>query len=155
MRERLYRFMQGRYGVDAFGKFLIYTGLILALINILVSSAALSFIVLAIWIYSYYRILSKNIYLRSSENNRYLNIKEQVTGRFRGFFERFKGTDGNGSYSGKSRNSCCNSYSGKCYDADYKVFKCPSCKQKLRVPKGKGKIRITCRRCQREFIKRT
>ena len=49
----------------------------------------------------------------------------------------------------------CNSFSGQCYDIRYKIYKCPKCRQKLRVPRGKGKIRISCRRCQYEFIRKT
>ncbi len=49
----------------------------------------------------------------------------------------------------------CNSFSGLCYDINYKIYKCPKCRQKLRVPRGKGKIRISCRRCQYEFIRKT
>lgn len=37
----------------------------------------------------------------------------------------------------------------------FKYFKCPACKQKIRVPKGKGKIEITCPRCGMKFIKKT
>lgn len=37
----------------------------------------------------------------------------------------------------------------------YKYYKCPSCGQKLRLPKGKGKIQISCPKCRTEFIKRT
>ena len=37
----------------------------------------------------------------------------------------------------------------------YKVFICPTCKQKLRVPRGKGKISISCPKCGTSFIKKT
>ena len=37
----------------------------------------------------------------------------------------------------------------------FKFFKCPACRQKIRVPKGKGKIEITCPRCGDRFIKKT
>lgn len=37
----------------------------------------------------------------------------------------------------------------------YKYFKCPDCKQKLRVPRGKGKVIITCSKCHIEFTKKT
>lgn len=37
----------------------------------------------------------------------------------------------------------------------YRFFKCPTCKQKLRVPKGKGKISISCPRCRTSFVKKT
>ena len=35
----------------------------------------------------------------------------------------------------------------------YRFFKCPKCKQKVRVPKGRGKICITCPKCRTEFIR--
>ena len=37
----------------------------------------------------------------------------------------------------------------------FKFFKCPACRQKIRVPRGKGKIEITCPRCGDRFIKKT
>ena len=35
----------------------------------------------------------------------------------------------------------------------YRFYKCPKCKQKVRVPKGRGKICITCPKCRTEFIR--
>lgn len=37
----------------------------------------------------------------------------------------------------------------------YRIFECPKCSQKLRVPKGIGRIEITCKRCGEKFIKRS
>lgn len=37
----------------------------------------------------------------------------------------------------------------------HKYFRCPKCRQYLRVPRGKGKISITCRSCGEKFIKKT
>lgn len=40
-------------------------------------------------------------------------------------------------------------------DKDHKYFDCPRCRQPVRVPKGKGKIAITCPKCKEKFIKKT
>ncbi len=40
-------------------------------------------------------------------------------------------------------------------DRDHRYFACPKCKQQVRVPKGKGKISISCPRCREKFIKKT
>ena len=43
----------------------------------------------------------------------------------------------------------------KIKDKDHKYFSCPRCRQPVRVPKGKGKISITCPKCSEKFIKKT
>ena len=40
-------------------------------------------------------------------------------------------------------------------DRDRKYFDCPRCRQPVRVPRGKGKISITCPRCREKFIRKT
>ncbi len=40
-------------------------------------------------------------------------------------------------------------------DKNNRYFRCPKCKQRVRVPKGKGKITITCPRCKERFTKKT
>lgn len=58
----------------------------------------------------------------------------------------------------KDRECCrssCGTFDGRRYDKQYKIFKCPECRQKLRVPRHRGKVRIICCRCKREFIRRT
>lgn len=39
-------------------------------------------------------------------------------------------------------------------DRDHRYFKCPKCKQTVRVPKGVGKIAITCPKCREKFTKK-
>lgn len=43
----------------------------------------------------------------------------------------------------------------RCKDRSHKYFRCPRCRQQTRVPKGKGKIAITCPKCKEKFIKKT
>lgn len=147
-RQWFARMMYGRYGArgfDQLNKMLMYSSLILLLLGRLIP--VLYFIGLAEFIYMYFRIFSKNIYKREYENDKYLRAKDKIRCFFSKLFNR-SGDDGRFS-------SRCNSYSGNTYTLTYKIFKCPKCKQKLRVPRGKGRIQISCKRCGNEFIKRT
>lgn len=40
-------------------------------------------------------------------------------------------------------------------DREHRYFRCPQCRQTVRVPRGRGKINIRCPRCNRQFIKKT
>lgn len=131
MRERLVRFMQGRYGVDKFSNFLIILALVLLVIDLFFPFVLLRTMALLLVLYAYFRILSKNHYKRYAENERYMKYYNKV--RF--FWARRK------SHMEQRRT--------------HKIYKCPSCKQSIRVPKGKGKIAITCPKCRTEFIRRS
>ena len=133
LRESFARFMYGRYGADRFGKFLIYFSLGAMVINLFAGSSLLYWLSLIVLGYAYFRMFSKNTNKRYRENIKYLELKNRVVGWFRG--KNF----------GTSRNQ----------DSAKKIFKCPGCRQKVRVPKGKGTILITCPKCRRQFQKRT
>lgn len=40
-------------------------------------------------------------------------------------------------------------------DKEHRYYDCPRCRQQVRVPRGKGKISITCPKCREKFIKKT
>ena len=44
---------------------------------------------------------------------------------------------------------------GRLKDREHRYFDCPKCHQMVRVPRGKGKIAITCPRCREKFVKKT
>ena len=129
-RNWLYKTMYGLYGQDSFGRFLFFLSIALWVISIftnyLVSIAAL--LVMGV---EYFRIFSKNIAARRRENDRYMRL----TAGIRRFFASKKAELAQGK--------------------KYKIFKCPECKQKLRLPRGRGKIEIRCRKCGNQFIRRT
>mgnify|MGYP002624877812 CR=1 FL=1 len=130
----MYTHMQGRYityGYDAFSKFLFGLILVLIFVNIIAGSGIISLVALILIIYSYYRLLSKNIPQRYKENEQYISLKN----RFTGFFRNFK----------------YNVVQAK----NYHIYKCPNCKQKIRIPRGKGNIMIMCPKCRTEFKKRS
>ena len=131
MRDKIYRFMQGRYGTDDFYKFLFWVALIGIVINWFFKSQLLSFAVTLILVYAMYRVLSKNHSARYAENQRYL----QATAKFRYWFDQQKKLMEERKY--------------------HHIYTCPKCRQKIRIPKGKGKIMIRCPKCHHEFQKRS
>ena len=40
-------------------------------------------------------------------------------------------------------------------DREHRYYTCPKCHQSVRVPRGKGKIAITCPRCRKRFVRKT
>ena len=115
--------------MDAFSKFLMIVWIILWGIDIFVNSVILSLLSLGLLFYMYYRMFSRNIQKRYQENVKYLNIKNQIVSKFR------------------SEKSLMNQRK------THHIYKCPTCKQKIRIPKGKGRICITCPKCKTEFTK--
>ena len=130
MRNRFSRFMAGRYGQDQLNRFLLIIAMILFIISMF-RMYFIYWIALALLIYTIYLSLSRDVYRRSAENTWYIN----KTNGIRRFFRRKK-----------------NEFSQR---KVYSFFKCPLCGQRVRVPKGKGHIRITCPKCRREFEKTT
>jgi len=124
----LRRFMYGRYGVDELSIVLLAISLILMVIGGFSLKLFPIRIVADVFIVLYmFRIFSKNIYKRQQEYYKYLEVKNKVLGFFNRKSNRVKDLK------------------------THKYFTCPSCKQKLRVPRGKGKITITCSKCKTEF----
>jgi hypothetical protein len=131
MKEKFLRFMAGRYGADQFSRFLSFVALALIVLNLFFRSSVLWVLGLAVLVLTYVRMFSKNYEKRRKENERYLQLKYKLTSGFRNWNDRRK----------QSR--------------DYVFFRCPSCHAMLRVPRGKGKIRVTCRKCGNAFEKKT
>ena len=78
MREKFQRFMQGRYGADELSRFLTMVGLILIVVNLFFRSVLLSYVVLAILIYCYYRMFSRNYSRRYAENQKFLSWRNRL-----------------------------------------------------------------------------
>ncbi len=124
-------FMIGRYGTDQLTLALLITGMLLTFIsnafdlNLLVS---LTYIIFFICIY---RTMSKDISARRKENNKFLKYWNPVMAWTKSKYNVFKSSK------------------------DYKYFKCPNCKQELRAPRGKGKISVTCQKCNTKFTQKS
>lgn len=77
MREKLYRFMQGRYGNDRFNRFLMAVTMVCLILSLL--GVRLFYLLgLAGIIYTYFRMLSRNTYKRGLENNAYLRMTYKI-----------------------------------------------------------------------------
>lgn len=162
MRERFQRFMVGRYGVDQFSRFLNAIVLILLVISIFIKVDILFWIAVVVMIYSYFRIFSRNTGKRYLENERFMRIFGRFTrgGGYNGGYNQYNGGyNQQGGYGQQNAYNRQNTYNNWKYKQEqkkiYKFFDCPQCKQKVRVPKGKGKICITCPKCRMEFVRRS
>ncbi len=129
LRQKLYQFMQGRYGMDDLNRTLMYVTIALILVQLFVHNNVLNVITLILIVLVYFRMLSRNITKRYQENRLFL----EKTSGLRDRWAKLK-------YELSQRKQ-------------YHIYKCPACGQKIRVPRGKGKIAITCRKCGNEFVK--
>ena len=130
MREKLYRFMMGRYGNDQLNRFLMVLTLIFFALSIF-GMGLFYLLGLGCLLWAYFRMLSKNTYKRSMENNRYLKCEYKVRQSLSSFKSNIQ------------------------QRKVYHIYKCPSCRQKIRIPRGKGKIEIRCPKCSQTFIKKS
>ena len=137
MRDKFNKFMQGRYGVDDLSRFTMGTALVLIILamfaNIFSRTAGstLDILGVAAIVYAYIRIFSRNIQQRYAENQKFLQMTSKI--RFR--FNKEKDLM-------KQRKT-------------HHIYSCPGCGQKIRIPKGKGKIEIECPKCHTKFVKRS
>lgn len=133
LRGKFGRFMYGRYGTDQLNRSLAIALVLCAVLNVFIRGNYFSLLlnsweILLIVIF-YYRMFSKNIQKRYAENQKYLTLENKL----RRFFGKTK-------YMQEQRK-------------DFHIYTCPQCKQKIRIPKGKGKISVRCPKCGMEFVK--
>ena len=129
--ERFRRFMYGRYGVDTLGQWITYGVLAMIILNLFLRSRIINGLELLLMILCVYRIFSRNISKRSKENTWFCQKKDKLFGwahREKNLMRQRK---------------------------DFHIYTCPGCRQKIRIPRGKGKISITCPKCHTQFIKRS
>lgn len=119
------RFMIGRYGMDKLGQHLMIFSAVLLILASFTHSYILRTLGYALLIFCICRILSKKHVLRLNENRKYFELLSKVQ-----------------AYVKRDRRY-------------YRYYKCPKCRKTTKVPKGKGKIAITCPHCRYEFIKKT
>ena len=159
--ERYRQFMVGRYGSDQLSRFTMLLAFAMLILNMIfrTKTSVFYWLVWAFLILTYFRMFSRNIQKRYDENTRFLQLKEKVLGKLRG--GKYRGpSDGvrdsyqhyNNAYENARSEAPKNAMRS---DKEHRIFRCPNCSQRVRVPRGRGKIEITCPRCGHQFIKRS
>ena len=146
----LYRFMQGRYGNDELSQFLMIAGLVVLLLSNFIRIPVVHTLAWVVLIIGYFRIMSRNIGKRQQENRKFLELKAK--------FMRKKAA-GAGSWKPKKKQKPQQAdhtqYQQEADVENYNYYRCRNCGQIVRVPKGKGTVRITCPECKNTFTDRT
>lgn len=127
----LRNFMVGRYGPDNLNVAIFIAALVLSFLSRIPHLWLLMYVSYAVLAYGIFRFLSRNVRKRRSENDRFLRYWWPVRQKGLAIISSLK-----------SRKT-------------HKFFNCPSCGTLLRVPRGKGKMQITCTKCGERFVRKT
>ncbi len=127
----LARFMYGRNGADHLCMAMILTALVLNIVNMFITND-LAYVILntlstVLTVWMVFRMFSRNLQKRRAENARFLDKVWWPLKRRFGAAKR------------------------QSQDKEHKYFTCPNCRTVCRVPRGKGKIVITCPKCRGEI----
>ena len=125
------QFMQGRYGADQMGQMLSAVSMVFLIISLFSRNQGWFLLALIGIVYNYFRMFSKNISKRYAENQKYLTMTAGI------------------------RRKLASWKSQLAQRKIYHIYSCPGCKQKIRVPRGRGKIEIRCPKCNTRFVKKS
>lgn len=128
-KGKFMRFMSGRYGNDNLNKFLFGATWVFLILGFFGFDLFRKLALVLLVIYTF-RMMSRNFNRRYYENQIYLKYCDKIKWRYRSFKNKLG------------------------YRKTHKIFSCPKCKKKLSVPKGKGKIEISCP-CGNKFYKKS
>lgn len=136
MKEKLAKFMNGRYGIDQMYRWQVMGSVVTFLLSVLLRkheflSSLLSVAALGLVVWAAARAMSRNIQKRYLENLHFMQKLTGIRQKFQIQQEMFK------------------------QRKEFKFFVCPTCRTNLRVPKGKGDIYITCAKCGNRFRGKT
>ena len=128
---KLQRFMIGRYGTDELNILLSIIGFILVILSFVPPMRFLYIPAFILLLFSLFRSYSRNISAQQKERRIYLNLKYKISSPFSLTAKKWRDRK------------------------THKYYRCKKCKAIMRVPKGKGKIEITCPKCANKIIKKT
>ncbi len=125
--QKAVEWARGRNGADELSGACTSLGVILVIIDLFARTTWLSAAALALLAYSMFRISSKNITARGRENSQALRVAGPVLSFLSNPVAMLRET------------------------RSFVHLQCPSCGQRVRIPRGKGKVRITCPKCHARF----
>lgn len=129
IKDAIRRFMTGRNGADELSFTLLITALVFSILSSMFGSSILSLLSMAAYIYCIFRMFSRNVSKRYSENQRYVEAKRKTMTSVSQAWVRAKNF------------------------RRYKYFKCPECHALLRLPRKVGEVTVTCGKCRHAFKK--
>ena len=128
--QKLREFMYGRNGTDHLSFALVIAGFACYILYVFTTFRLLYLASLVFYGISLYRTLSKNVMKRRAENAKFMEFCYKIKSRWIGIRADFEEAK------------------------TYKRFKCPSCGQKIRIPRGRGKVEVCCPKCSHRFVKK-
>ena len=131
LMQKLREFMYGRYGTDRLSLALVAGGFVCYTLYVFTRWRVLYLFSLVLYGIALFRTLSRNTGKRRAENQKFMNLWYKLKNKWIGLKADFE-----------ERKT-------------YKHFKCPRCGQKIRIPRGRGKIEICCPKCTNRFIKKS
>ena len=129
--KKVASWFRGRNGTDELSTCIIVVAFIVVIANIFLRSLVLTVIAAVLIVYALFRMTSKNLEARENENGVFTEFIGPVRPWLRNPAKAM----------GEAR--------------AYKHLKCPECGQRVRVPRGKGKIRVRCPQCKTKFDARS
>lgn len=131
------KYLKTMYGFDALSCTFLFISVVLNLLSLLISKDGVSSILGLISyipiLFCLFRCFSRNYLARRKENELFVRMVFPIISKV---------------LSSETQQE-------KKEKKLFKFFKCPNCKQRVRVPKGKGKIEILCPNCSTKFIKKS
>lgn len=126
-KNKLARFMYGRYGSDQLNNALLVTYIAFLILNVFVKSYFIYILITALLFWSCFRIFSRNIYQRRMENEKFLKVWNSIKAESALTIRRIKEIK------------------------THRYRKCPNCKKVLRLPRKTGNHTVECPCCHKEF----
>ena len=126
-KNKVAQFMYGRYGTDQLYIALIVLYFVLIVVNAFIGSVIIRGLMSAILILIIFRALSRNIYKRNMENEKFMKFFKPVKAKGNFELRRIKEIK------------------------THRFRKCPHCKKMLRLKRVRGKHTVKCPSCNKEF----